>query len=112
MHRPGRGEAWEDARSMFYCELLASYLAHHSAEVRGESEVAPFVELVLAEPGPLAVDVAAANRTAEHEHDVGVSVVGAAVSVLAGSSSELAHGDDDGIFREIAKVIPEGRDRF
>ena len=83
-------------------------LAQHAPEIGGEREVASFVELRWVEARPASVDPAAAHRSAEHEHDVGMPVVGAAIAVLAGGASELRHGDDHGVFRQGAEVDPEG----
>src|ERR1700722_3396124 len=100
-----------------FCQILVAQVprdgfADYLAKVGGEREVAAFVELRLIEPRPASVDFSAFHRTAENEHDVGVAVVGAAVSVFAHGAAKLRHADDDGIFAEIAKVGPEGRERL
>ena len=86
--------------------------SNYLAEVRRQSEVAAFVELRLVEAGPAAVHLAALHRAAENEHHIGVAVVGAAVAVFARGASELRHGDDDGVFAEIAEIGPESGERL
>ena len=46
-------------------------------------EVAPLIELRLGEAGPIAIDAAAANSTAQHPDDIAVTVI--AVMSRAGS---------------------------
>src|SRR5580698_11253647 len=86
--------------------------ANDLAEVCGEGQVAAFVELRLIEAGPASVDFPAFDRATEHEHDVGVTVVGAAIAVFAGGAAELRHGHDDGVFAEVAEISPKSRDRL
>ena len=41
--------------------MFGEDFANGEAEVGGERKIAPFVQLVIREPGPLSVDLAAAN---------------------------------------------------
>src|SRR6266852_9659286 len=86
--------------------------ADDAAEVGRDCQVATFVELGLIESRPLAVYFTALHRTAHYEHHVGVTVVGAAVTVFAGGAAEFRHGDNHGVLGEIAKVNPEGGERL
>ncbi len=60
------------------------------------------------EARPASVDFAAFDRTTHYEHYVGVAVVGAAVSVLAGGAPKLGHSHDHCVLGQIAEVGPEG----
>ena len=86
--------------------------SNYLAEVRRKSEVAAFVELRLVEARPAAVHLAALHRAAENEHYIRVTVIGAAVAVLARRASELRHRDDNGVFAEIAEIDPESGERL
>ena len=67
------------------------------SEIRGQHQVAPLIELVILKPGPFAVDVAALNVAAHHEHAVRVSVIGAAVAVFMCGAAEFAHGHKNNV---------------
>src|ERR1700693_4009465 len=92
--------------------MQVNRFAHHSTEVSGYRQVAAFVELGLIEARPASVNLAAFHRTAHHKHYIRVAVVGAAVAVLASGAAELRHGDDHGIFGEVAEIDPEGTQRL
>src|SRR5579859_1482115 len=77
-------EAGEDYVEVVVAHMTIDAFAQHAAEICCQSQVAVLVELFVFEARPMSVDLATFNRAAEHEHDVGVSVVGAAVAVLAG----------------------------
>ncbi len=59
---------------------------------------------------PLAVDLAALDAAADHEHGVAMPVIGAAAAVLRHCPAELRHGQDDGVGHSIAKVLGESGD--
>src|ERR1700722_557200 len=82
--------------------------ADYLAKVGGEGQIAAFVELGLVQTGPSSVDFSALDWTSQNEHHVGVAMVGAAIAVFADGASEFGHGDDDGVFAEVAEVGPEG----
>src|SRR5687767_12692736 len=82
-------------------------LAEHVAEVRGDGEVAAFVELLAGQAGPIAVDLAAVDRSAHDEHAGRVSVVGAASSVFTDRTPELRHGQQHDIVHAIAEIVVE-----
>src|SRR5215471_21471592 len=84
--------------------------AQYLAEVCSYSQIAAFVEMLSREPRPAAIDSATLDRAAEHEHDVGVAVVGAAIAVLARGAPELRHADDHCVFAKIAQIGPERSD--
>ena len=84
--------------------------AEDVAEVGRDREVAALVALLAREPGPPAVDAAAADAAADHHHRVAVSVVGAAVAVLAHGPAELRHRQDDRVFHAIAEIGDERGD--
>jgi len=74
------------------------------AEIRGEREVAAFVELVIVQAGPFAVNLPALHIAAHHEHTIGVAVVGAAIAIFLGGAPELAHGHEDHILHAVAHI--------
>src|SRR5215469_4972983 len=102
-----RREAGEDLRQIFVTQVLIQGLAEHGPEVGREREVAAFVELRGIESGPAAVHLSAPYRPAEHEHDIRMSVIGAAVSVFPCRAAEFGHGHDDRVFGKIAEINPE-----
>jgi hypothetical protein len=87
---------------------LVCGLAEHLAEVGGDGKIAAFVELFGREAGPLAVHLAATHGSAQDEHDVGVTVIGAPGAVLARCAAELRHGNEDYVFSIVAHVGPKG----
>ena len=76
-----------------------------------ECEVTTFVELMLAQAGPLAVNLAAFNRATEGKHGIGVAVVGAAVAVFASGAAEFRHGQHGDVRHALAHVLVERRER-
>src|SRR5207247_10285953 len=78
---PRRRVAGEDGGQVRRRQVARQDLAEEVAEVGGEGEVAPVVELAGAEPGPASADTAALDRPPEHEGEPRVAVVGAAVAV-------------------------------
>ena len=93
-------------------QVAGDGFSNYLTEVRRESEVAAFVELRLIESWPAAVHLAALHRAAENEHHIRVTVIGAAIAVLARGASELRHRDDNGVFAEIAEIDPERGERL
>src|SRR5207249_9508597 len=73
--------------------------------------VATLVEPLSPEPGPSAVDLAAANPTAEAEHRRGVPVIRPAVSVLGDRAAEFRHRQDDHVGHAVAEVMRERGER-
>ena len=106
----GPGCAGEDDFEVSGAESLADHFAEDLAEVGGEGQIAAFVELVVVEAGPAAIDLAAFHVAAENKHRVGVTVVSAAGAVFAGGAAELRHGDQGDVFGIVAQVAPEGGD--
>src|SRR5215469_5502111 len=100
-------EAGKDLRQVLVAQVLIHGFAQHGSEVGGECEVAVFVQLRGIESGPTAVDSSAIYGPAENEHDVRMSVIGAAVSVFPRRAAEFGHGHDDRVFPKIAKINPE-----
>src|SRR5712692_9229345 len=60
---------------LFHADVLSENFAEHGAEIRREREVAAFVELVIVQAGPLAVNLAALHAAAHDEHAIRVAVV-------------------------------------
>src|SRR6266704_6176157 len=85
---PRRRVAGEDRGQVRRGQVAREDLAQEIAEVGGEAEIAPVVELAGAEPGPAPVDPAALDGPPQHEGEARVAVVGAAVAVLAHRAAE------------------------
>src|ERR1700720_1996073 len=74
-------------------EVAIDRFAQHPAEVCGYREVAALVKLRLVKPRPAPVNFAPFDRAAHHEHYVGVTVIGATITIFAGGAAELRHRD-------------------
>src|SRR5260370_40877591 len=61
-------EAGENGLQIFHADVLGENFSDDGAEVRGKREVAAFVELVIVQAGPFAVDLAALHVAAHDEH--------------------------------------------
>ncbi len=90
--------------------MLVQDFADHRAEVRGEREVASFVELMIVQAGPFAVNLAALYIAAHEEHAIGVAVVGAAIAVFLCSAPEFAHGHENNILHAVAHILMKRRE--
>src|SRR6266436_3125170 len=75
-------EAGEDVLEVGDADVFAQNFPEDGAEVRGEREVAAFIELVIVQAGPFAVNLAALYVAAHEEHAVRVAVVRAAIAVF------------------------------
>src|SRR5215469_10464693 len=102
-----RREAGEDLRQILVTQMLIQGFTEHGSEVGREREVAAFVQLRGIESGPAAVHLSALNGPAENEHDIRMSVIGAAVSIFPCRAAEFGHGHDDRVFGKIAEINPE-----
>src|ERR1700682_3963646 len=100
-------KARENLGHIFVAQVSVDGFAEHLAKFGGNGQVAAFVEMLLLQSGPAAVHFAALDRAAQNKHDVGMTMVGAAVAVLARCASEFRHGDDHGVSGQIAEVGPE-----
>src|SRR6185503_1931192 len=83
----------------------------HRSEVRGQSEIAPLVQLLLLETRPLAVHSAATNVAADHEQRTSVTMVRSAVAVLARHPAKFRHRHDDDVVHAIAEVSDKSGNR-
>jgi hypothetical protein len=63
--------------------MPARYLTKYVAEVRRQSEVATFKKLIASQSWPLSIHLTATNTIPDYEHRVRVTVIGAAITVLA-----------------------------
>src|SRR6185437_277302 len=82
--------------------------AQHRTEVGGYGQIAVLVQMIAAQPRPVAVNFAALHPAAEDEHHVGMAVVGAAVAVLFHGAAKLRHSDQQNILLPRSQVGPEG----
>src|SRR5215831_5612444 len=87
-----------------------SDLTENVAKVRCKRQITTFVRLIALQARPVAVDVSAANTVANHEHRISVTMIGSAVAVLARSTAELGHCQNDHIVHPLAKVDVQRRD--
>src|SRR5262245_37014546 len=92
--------------------MLTGNFSEYRAEVRGEREIAPLVELLRLETGPLAVHLLAVHAAADHEQRARVSVVRAAIAVLPHRAPEFRHRHDDDVRHAITEIGDERRDRL
>src|SRR5205823_4404978 len=83
-----------------------------AAQVGGDRQVAPLVELVVAQARPAAVQLAAAHAAAQHEGDAGVAVIGSVSAVLADRAAELGGGDQRYVGGARTEIVHEGREGF
>src|SRR5438876_6007225 len=98
-------EAGENRLQVGDADVLGQNFAENGTKVRREREVAVFVELMIVQAGPFAVDRASFHVAAHHEHAIGVAVIGAAIPVFLGGSAELAHGYEHDILHPVAQVL-------
>src|SRR6185437_7539311 len=91
-------------------QLVLYQFCKHRAEIRRDREVTRFVKFRRIEARPSSVDASSSHWPSQHEHHVGMSVVGTAVAVFVYGASEFRHGDDDRILGKVAKVRPERRE--
>src|SRR5260221_11531818 len=101
----------EDRAQVLGSEPAGENLAEQIAEVGGQGQVAPLVELAGSEAGPAAVDLSALHGAAEDEGDARVAMVGPAVAVLAHRAPELRHGHHHHVGHAVAQVAVERADR-
>src|ERR1017187_8578200 len=64
-------------------EMLLAQFGEDVAVVGGQHQIASFEKLFVGEAGPFAVNLAAADRAAEHQETGSMTMVRAAVAVLA-----------------------------
>src|ERR1035437_408029 len=81
----------EDGLQRRVAQVARNQFVQDVAEVGGQRQVAALVELLFFEAGPEAIDPAAFDSAAHHEHAVGVPVIRAAIAVLPGGAPEFAH---------------------
>src|SRR5258708_6511522 len=109
--------AWIDLRSWKYqfkvpcSQCFVSRLAKHPAKISRNRKVPAFIQLLIRQPWPLAVDLTALDPSAQHEHYIRVTVVRASSSILPGRAAKLRHRHQRHILRIISHVLPEGGDR-
>src|SRR5690349_23880735 len=70
-------------------EMLRDRLSQHSPKIRRNRQVASFIKLGLLQPGPRPIYPAALHRSSHDKHYVGMTVIGAAITVFAGRAAEL-----------------------
>src|SRR5262249_20240437 len=102
-------ESGEDRIEIPIPQMLKYCLADHATKIGAQREIAAFVELLGSQSRPLAVDAAATHRAADHKHCVGVTVVSPTVAIFPHRAAEFRHGDDHGVFCQVAQVNPKGR---
>jgi len=101
------GEAGEDGLHIAAAQMLGNNFAEDAAVVGGDGEVASLVELPVIHARPLGIDFPAFDVAAHYKHAVGVTVIGSAIPVLMGRSSEFRHADEYDVAHAIAHVLIE-----
>src|SRR6266571_9205936 len=96
------GEAREDAVEGAGPQVIRHDFGEYGAEIGSEREVASLEELLLLETRPAPVHLAALDVTADHEQRARVTMIGAAIPVLAGHPPELGHGENHDIVHLVA----------
>src|SRR5215467_9771598 len=95
----------EDGLQVGDANVLGENFAENRAKIRGEREIAPFVELMVVQAGPFAIDLPAAHVSTHHEHAICVAVVRAAVAVFARGPAKFAHGNENDLVHAVAQVL-------
>src|SRR5712692_114982 len=98
-------EAGENGLEVGNADVFGQDFADHRAKVRCQREVAAFIELVIVQPGPFAINLPAFHVAAHEEHAIRVAVIGAAIAVFLGGAAEFAHGDKNNILHAVAHVL-------
>src|SRR5258706_2739486 len=99
-----RSETREDSVECASSKVIGHDLREHRAKVGRESEIATLVELLLLEPGPTPVHLAAFDLPADHEQGAGMTVISAAIAVLAGHAAELGHRENHDVVHPVTEV--------
>ena len=76
-------------RDIVRTQMLIAGFCQHTAIIGGHAQVTTFVELFRRKSGPLSIDAATIDRAAEHEHHVGMAVIGSAGAVLLHGSAKF-----------------------
>src|SRR6266704_5601272 len=98
-------EAGEDRLEVDHADVFGEDFAEHGTKVRGECEIPAFVELMIVQAGPLAVDLPATHVSAHHKHAIGMAVVRTVVAVFFCGAAEFAHGDKNDVLHAVAEVL-------
>src|SRR5256885_13527549 len=103
-------EAGENRLKVGDADVFGQNFSDDGAEVRGEREVAAFVQLMVVQARPSAVNLAALHIAAHHKHAIRVAVIGSAIAIFLGGAAELTHGHEDNIFHAVAHILMKRRE--
>jgi hypothetical protein len=84
-------------------------LSEDSPIVRRDIQITPFMERIVLETGPFAVNLPARDRSTHEPHHVAVAVIGAGIAVLRDGSAELGYHDDGRIAVDRSEALRERR---
>jgi len=91
--------AGENACGVFHAQVARGLFGKDVAEIGCQRQGAPFVELMLLEPGPPAVDPSTLYRHTQNKHGAGMTVVRAAIAVFSDDAPDLRHGEHGDVRR-------------
>src|SRR5688572_20948959 len=92
--------------------MTVQHLAAYQPIVGCQIEIASFIEDLRRQTRPPTQDSATADLATQHEHHIGVTVIGSAIAVLARGATKLRHRDYDGIFQPIAEIAIKSTQAF
>jgi len=92
-------------------EVTTDQFAEHIAKVGRYGEIALLEKLFGLQAWPAAVNIASFYRTAQHEHDIAVAMIGAGIAILFHRAAELRHRDEYDILHSITHVANESGER-
>src|SRR5205807_8969743 len=72
-------EAGEHRLQIGDADVFGENLAEHRTKIRGQPKVAAFVELMIVQAGPFAVNLSAAHIASHHKHAIRMAMVRAAI---------------------------------
>src|SRR5437867_13223054 len=84
--------------------MLVSHFPEDISEVRRQRQVATFVQLIVLQTRPFAVDFTAAYAVADDEHRIRMSVIGPAIPILSDSTTKLRHRENENVIHASAKI--------
>src|SRR5215468_18527 len=98
-------EAWKHRRQILHTEMFGQDLTDYRTKIRGQRQVASFVELVLVQPRPMAINTASLYVSTEDKHAIREAVVRAPIAVFLGGTPELAHGHHHNLTHAVSHVL-------
>src|SRR6516162_8653643 len=101
--------AGKDLSKILLTQMAQEDFPANSAKIRGQRQVAPFIENCRIKAWPASIDFAAFNPSTRDKHDVSMAVIGPAVAVLTRRPTELRQGKEHYVIHPVPKVVVKGR---